>query len=330
MDVDAHEGVDPSDAATTATYDERSAVSRYVGGVAWPTVALCVALAASAAGVVALVVRGVLPTAVGVFVNTLIAYAFYTVHHDATHKAISGRSARWRWLDPACGTVAAVALQLDHRGYSGVHLRHHAFTNREGDPDAVLKGSFWQLPLKWFIGTALGLIGLLPFGERLVAPIERLLGESGEPPADERRRRDSARMRRWQQACVVVMLVGIPFGVFPELFWLWFVPSQLGILLLVILFQWLPHFPFERQDRFGATRINRFPGSAVLLLMQDHHLIHHLYPTVPWYRYGAVFREVRPFLEANDAIIEGSGTAPHVPIRLRTMPTVDAALGGSR
>jgi len=33
-----------------------------------------------------------------------------------------------------------------------------------------------------------------------------------------------------------------------------------------------------------ATRINRFPGSTWLLLQQDRHLIHHLYPTIPWYR----------------------------------------------
>jgi fatty acid desaturase len=252
-----------------------------------------------------------------VFVNSVIAYAFYTVHHDGTHKAISGRSSTWRWLDAGCGAVAAVALQLDHRGYSGVHLRHHAFTNRDGDPDVVLKGSLWQLPVKWLIGTVLGVIALLPFGAKLVAPIERLLGGDGEPPADERRRRDSARMRRWQQGCFLVMFATIPFGSFWDAFWLWFVASQIGIFYLVVLFQWLPHFPFERQDRFGATRVNRFPGSSMLLLMQDHHLIHHLYPTVPWYRYRAVFRELRPYLEQHDAIIQGSDTTPHLPIQLR-------------
>jgi fatty acid desaturase len=113
------------------------------------------------------------------------------------------------------------------------------------------------------------------------------------------------------------MFATIPFGSFWDAFWLWFVASQIGIFYLVVLFQWLPHFPFERQDRFGATRVNRFPGSSMLLLMQDHHLIHHLYPTVPWYRYRAVFRELRPYLEQHDAIIQGSDTTPHLPIQLR-------------
>lgn len=32
-------------------------------------------------------------------------------------------------------------------------------------------------------------------------------------------------------------------------------------------------------------------------MQQDRHLIHHLYPSVPWYRYRAVFRKLRPLVE---------------------------------
>jgi len=35
-----------------------------------------------------------------------------------------------------------------------------------------------------------------------------------------------------------------------------------------------------------------------------------------WYRYRAAFRELRPLLVANGAIIQGTGTTPHVPIQL--------------
>ena len=299
---------------------EREIVSRHVGGVGWPTVLLTIGLSAAAAANVTAVVRGTVPMALGVLINSVVCYAFYTVHHDATHKAISGRSARWGWLDPACGTVAALALQLDFRGYAAVHLRHHAHTNQPGDPDVALKGPFWQVPLKWLIGTVFGVLGALPFGERLTGWLEAALFVAPEAEPDERRRRDSRRMRRWQQVCFVVLIAGIPLGWFWEVFWLWFVASQIGILYLVILFQWLPHFPYERLDRFGATRITRFPGSTWLLLQQDHHLIHHLYPSIPWYRYRAAFTELRPFLEANDAIIQGRGTSPHVPIQLRLAP----------
>ncbi len=82
------------------------------------------------------------------------------------------------------------------------------------------------------------------------------------------------------------------------------------------MLRWLPHFPFGRTDRFGATRITLFPGSTWLLLQQDRHMIHHLYPSIPWYRYGAAHRELRPLLEARGAIVWGAGTSPRVSIQL--------------
>jgi fatty acid desaturase len=144
----------------------------------------------------------------------------------------------------------------------------------------------------------------------------RLLPE-GTPAPSDRELAARARMRRLTQVVLALLVLTIPLGWFwPALVLLW-LPSRVGILALMVLFQWLPHFPFDRTDRFGATRVNRFPGSTWLLLQQDRHLVHHLYPTIPWYRYRAAFRELRPLLEANGATIQGTGTSPHVPIQLR-------------
>lgn len=103
----------------------------------------------------------------------------------------------------------------------------------------------------------------------------------------------------------MALLATIPFGWFPPAFLLWWLPSRLAGLPLAILFSWLPHVPFDSTERFHNTRITTFRGSTWLLLQQDRHLIHHLYPSVPWYRYRAVFRELRPLLEAEGARIEG-------------------------
>lgn len=48
-----------------------------------------------------------------------------------------------------------------------------------------------------------------------------------------------------------------------------------------------------------------FPGANFLLQGQGYHLIHHMAPSVPYYRYEAVFRGMRPLLERNTARIEG-------------------------
>ena len=47
-------------------------------------------------------------------------------------------------------------------------------------------------------------------------------------------------------------------------------------------------------------------GLNTLLLGQNYHLLHHLYPRMPFYRYAACFRAVRPVLEAERARIEGA------------------------
>jgi len=55
-----------------------------------------------------------------------------------------------------------------------------------------------------------------------------------------------------------------------------------------------------------ATRIYLFPGLTTILLGQNYHLIHHLYPTIPFFRYGACFRKVRDELVTREASILGS------------------------
>ena len=42
---------------------------------------------------------------------------------------------------------------------------------------------------------------------------------------------------------------------------------------------------------------------TVLDMYQTYHLIHHLFPRIPFYRIGAAFHEMRPILEAEGAAI---------------------------
>lgn len=297
--------------------EEQVVARRLSGGFGWPTVLLAVALLGVEAGVVVLWAVGVVPMAVGFVVNSWVSYAWYTVHHDATHRAISGRNPKLGWVENVCGNIAGFALQLEFGSYSANHLKHHAHTNSSADPDLIVKGPLWQMPVKWLVATVFMVIGALPGGRRLVDKLLAKMLPAGAPAPSARERAARVRMRRLTQVGLVLLVATIPLGWFWPAFLLLWLPSRVGILALMILFQWLPHFPFDRTDRFGATRINRFPGSSWLLLQQDRHLIHHLYPSIPWYRYRAAFRELRPVLEANGATIQGTGTTPHVPIQLR-------------
>lgn len=254
------------DRQVTGAIDATAVARRYTGAVGWPTVALCLTLTCTYVLVIIGWAFGVVPLWAGCAVNSVVTYAFYTVHHDANHKSISGRNAKWRWRDRVCGEIAAVPLQINFLGFSAEHLRHHSHTNDPlHDPDVLVAGPMWALPIKWLL----------------------------------------------------VLLASIPLGVFMPMFFLWWLPGRFAVLALMVLFQWLPHVPYESTDRYENTRVTTFRGSTWLLLQQDRHLIHHLYPSVPWYRYRAVFREIRPLLEAEGARIEGRDSASRRPIQLR-------------
>ena len=71
-------------------------------------------------------------------------------------------------------------------------------------------------------------------------------------------------------------------------------PSRLAIATLAFAFDWLPHRPHvvtAREDRMRATLIIEGRLWCWLTFGQSLHLVHHLYPGVPFYRYATVWRE---------------------------------------
>lgn len=101
------------------------------------------------------------------------------------------------------------------------------------------------------------------------------------------------------------------FGI--ELFMLAYAPAMIGHMLMGFFFGWLPHHPHNALGRYTNTRVTLFPGSSLLSFGHDVHLIHHMLPRVPHYRMHAVFRELRPTLEANGTRIEGPRAGPGAP-----------------
>src|SRR4051812_22803628 len=85
-----------------------------------------------------------------------------------------------------------------------------------------------------------------------------------------------------------------------------------------MLLSWLPPVPTTAPQRFDDTRIETFRGFAGACCTRTG-TIHHLYPSVPWRRYRAVFHEVRPPLESDGTRLE-----------LATRPATPSPRGGSR
>ncbi len=106
-----------------------------------------------------------------------------------------------------------------------------------------------------------------------------------------------------------------------------YVPTRLAGLLLAIFFQWLPHAPFDRTERYLNTRISLWAGGTILTLQQNLHLLHHLWPSVPFYNYARLYQRLRPTLIAKGSRIEGLMVGPYAQDRSGAVEGDRHALG---
>jgi beta-carotene hydroxylase len=85
-----------------------------------------------------------------------------------------------------------------------------------------------------------------------------------------------------------------------------------GVTLLGYLFAWIVHTPFDKTERYRDTATILLPSPihgllTRLWLWQNYHSIHHLFPRVPYYRYGILFDEIRTGMEERGAPVVDLG-----------------------
>ncbi len=282
------------------SFSEEKRIARDLSpAIAWPTLALAIVLPLAFAGLVYLAMSGQAPLAVFTLPIALVSYAHYSLVHESIHGNVVAAPRSLAWVNTLVGWIGSVGLGMGWPVLQRTHVLHHSHTNTDKDPDISVKGTFWQLVGKWAIGAPFSLVPyfLLPFITRDgYAGLRSIL---------------SAR-EVWLASLptlgtLALLGAAIATGHVEAWLLLWFVPTRLAALILMIFFQWLPHHPFDRSDRYGATRISLWPGGKLLLLQQNLHLMHHLWPSVPFYNYWKLFVALRPVLEAEGSRIEGLG-----------------------
>lgn len=273
--------------------------------VAWPSLAMAVLLPAAHWTIVGLGLARVLPLWACAPVLTITAFAHYTLVHEAIHGNLAPGFPRRRWLSPLVGWIGALGLGFNWPMMLRGHALHHAHTNGDDDPDIFVKGTLGQLVIKWALRTvlfaSLPLIVLKPLAPaRYRQATKSLMG--------------SEALQASAVAAIVLLLLAIGLATGHGLDWLCllFIPTRLAGLMLNIFFSWLPHHPFDRTERYLNTRISLWPGAGVLLLQQNLHLVHHLWPSVPFYNYPRLYRRLHATLVAKGARIEGLGVGPYV------------------
>lgn len=257
--------------------------------LAVPTVALLlagwVAFAASTAGYL----QGWWPTWATIAVNAAVTFVMFTVSHDAIHYAVSST----RWVNGLVGRLAFILVVpvISFPTYAFVHIEHHRHANDdEHDPDAWAAHSrWWQMPLRW------------PFPELLYGGfILRTARSRPRPEVAE------------TVGMLILSLTGLTVAIAAGQFWtlavVFLIPQRIGLVLLVWWFDWLPHHGLadtQRQNRYGATRarVGMEWLYTPLMLSQNYHLVHHLHPSVPFYRYRDTWqRNEEAYLERDAAV----------------------------
>jgi beta-carotene hydroxylase len=264
---------------------ERELYRPHVGHFAWPTVALLGLVVLLWVGAWIGVLTDALGLALGGALTTLAAYLAFTVMHEASHGNVHGGREQ-RWIGEVAGWIASVTLFAPYPAFRVLHLRHHSYTNDpDKDPDYFVAGSPWAAPFKCLFTIPLYYA-------------EFLFGRSAKS-APGRRERKWVVLGLVAYAIVAVALSAA--GLWREVLGLWLGPAVLAAAVLAFFFDYVPHHPHDTQERFRDTRIVDSRPLDVLLLGQNLHLVHHLWPRVPFYRYRAVFEAAREELAAKGA-----------------------------
>jgi len=220
---------------------------------------------------------GQIPVPLTVLMQTVAAFMQFTVLHDGVHRSLARG---YPFLNTALSSIAGASLGLlaASAAFRHVHFKHHRHTNEpSSDPDLWSgHGRPWLLPLRW--ATADLYYGYV------------ILKDWAEIPARERLQ---IAVGTSAMALLFVALVVAGFGREALLFWM--LPARLAIVWLAFAFNFLPHHPHmveQRHNPYAATsaREGGEPVMRWLFLFQNYHIVHHLYPSVPFYRYLKIWR----------------------------------------
>ena len=237
--------------------------------LALPTAALFVVSLGGIGTTWYLALNDLIPLWVGAIANGLLTYLLFSVIHDASHKSLS----RIRWLNESIGAIGLFFLfpYAPMPLVRWVHNKHHSYTNGPKDPDRFEHESpWWQIPIRWAFFDGAYIWYFFKNGRNVY-------------------NRHKTELNLYYISLAVLATAAIYFGFGWELFMLWFIPSRISLFLIAVVFVILPHHPAlieQEEDPYMATtmRLGWEWLLNPLMVYQNYHLVHHLYPEIPFYR----------------------------------------------
>lgn len=210
--------------------------------------------------------------------NTISWHLLGTVVHDACHDTAHKN----RIVNAALGHISAFFICTTYPVFTRAHMQHHANVNDpDNDPDHYVStgGPLLLIPVRFFYHE--------------VFCFKRSLWRRYE-------------FYEWMLARLILFSIigwtvyrdGLQSGgAFSFIMTYWFLPAMVVGLVLGLFFDYLPHRPFQERDRWKNARTYASPILNVLIMGQNYHLIHHLWPSIPWYNYQRAYYATKPLLD---------------------------------
>lgn len=211
--------------------------------------------------------------------NVLALHLVGTVIHDASHHVAHPN----RVLNAALGHGSALLLGFSFPVFTRVHMQHHANVNDpENDPDHYVStgGPLWLIPVRFFYHE------VFFFQRQLWRKYELLEWFLGRGIVG------------------LIVFLGWKYQFLDYIFNNWFLAAGFVGLALGLFFDYLPHRPHQERGRWHNARI--YPSRVMnwLIMGQNYHLIHHLWPSIPWYRYEPAYFATIPLLESKQCDLQ--------------------------
>jgi beta-carotene hydroxylase len=204
--------------------------------------------------------------------NVLALHLSGTIIHDASHNSAHSN----RIVNSILGHGSALMLGFAFPVFTRVHLQHHAHVNDpDNDPDHFVStgGPLWMIAARFFYHE------IFFFRRQLWRKYELL---------------------EWflsRLFLFTIVFLAIHYGFIGYVMNFWFVPALVVGIALGLFFDYLPHRPFQARDRWKNARVYPSPLLNLLIFGQNYHLIHHLWPSIPWYKYQPAYYATKPLLD---------------------------------
>ncbi|MFO5491538.1 MAG: beta-carotene hydroxylase [Cuspidothrix sp.] len=205
-------------------------------------------------------------------INTLALHCSGTIIHDACHQSAH----RNPIVNAVLGHCSALILAFAFPVFTRVHLQHHGNVNHpKDDPDHYVStgGPLWLIAVRFLYHE------IFFFQRRLWRNYELL---------------------EWfisRLIIVSIVYISVQYHFLGYILNFWFIPAFIVGIALGLFFDYLPHRPFVERNRWKNARV--YPGKVlnILIMGQNYHLIHHLWPSIPWYNYQPTYYLMKPLLD---------------------------------